>query len=133
MLINATILMLFTMKRDWDVIREILQKTEELQPNYMLKLEDFDPAKAFNVSYNVKLLKEAGLLKVEFSEVLTRDAEDFLISNLTWEGHEFFESMKSESVWKKTKDKIIEKGGAMTFDVVKEVAKTIALDFMKSL
>lgn len=119
---NFKLLTLFAVKRDWDIIREILQKTEELEPNYLLTLDVFNSDNAYDISYNVKLLGQAGLLVVEMSEVLNHDPKQFWISSLTWEGHEFFDAIKSESIWKKTKDKIIEKGGTMTFDVVKAVA-----------
>lgn len=110
------------MKRDWDIIREILQKAEELDPNYLLTLEDFNSDNAYEVSYNVQLLGQARLIDVEISDVQTHDPKQFRISSITWEGHEFFDAIKSDSIWKKTKNKIFEKGGAMTFDVVKAVA-----------
>jgi len=109
-------------KRDWDIIREILQKTEELQPGKTLSSYDFQEEKLLDVNYNAVLLSEAGLIELKGVYDELGNLLRFRISKLTWDGHEFLDAIKSESIWKKTKEKIIEKGGAMTFDVVKAVA-----------
>lgn len=120
------------MKRDWDIIREILQKTEELQSGKVLSSDDFQEERLSDVNYNAVLLNEAGLIELkgaydEFGNLLR-----FRIPKLTWYGHDFLKAMESESVWKKTKNKIIEKGGAMTTDILKEVLKVVAADFIKN-
>lgn len=116
------------MKRDWDVIREILQKTEELEPNKMLELEDFKDKDAYLVSYQVRILLEASLIDAVLSEVMGNEPKNFFIIRLTWEGHEFLDSIRNDSIWMKTKSKILEKGGSMTFDVV----NAVALNFIKN-
>ena len=116
------------MKRDWDVIREILQKAEELEPNKYLELENFSSDTAYEVSYNIRLLYDAGLIDAEDVSTNGDGPDEFFVFRLTWNGHEFLDSIRSDSVWKKTKDKIVEKGGVMTFDVV----KAVALGFVKS-
>lgn len=115
------------MKRDWDVIREILQKTEELEPNKMLELSHFEENKWIVISYHVQILSEAGLIQATISEV-DEEPYTFWIYRLTWEGHEFLDSIRNDSIWMKTKSKIFEKGGSMTFDIV----KAVAFDFIKN-
>ncbi|TYK64171.1 DUF2513 domain-containing protein [Colwellia echini] len=110
------------MKRDWDVIREILIATESLEPNQSLTLSAFDADKAFNISYHVELLDEAGIIYASLSQELGRGPTQFHVHRLTWDGHEFLDSIKSKSTWDKTKSLISEKGGAMSFDVIKGVA-----------
>jgi hypothetical protein len=113
------------MKRDWDTIREILIATENLEPNKNIGLSDFDDERAFSIAYHVKLLDEAGIISATLSQTLGTQPMQFYINRLTWEGHEFLDSIKSKSTWDKTKSLISEKGGAMSFDVIKGVAVQI--------
>ena len=46
--------------------------------------------------------------------------------DLTWQGHEFIGKVKDERVWERVKNIVASKGGALTFDVVSEIAKRIA-------
>jgi hypothetical protein len=114
------------MKRDWDVIREILQKVEDLMTNETITSFDYDNTRTDVITYHIKLLYQAGL--IEAVDCSSMDGDEFIVNGLTWEGHEFLESIRSESIWKKTKSKIIEKGGSMTFDII----KTVAIELFKS-
>jgi|WetSurMetagenome_2_1015567.scaffolds.fasta_scaffold267502_1 hypothetical protein len=116
------------MKRDWDVIREILQKVEELEHDKVLVLGDFEKERWGIVSYNAYLMSDAGLINMKCIKSYADAIKSFSITGLTWEGHEFFASIRSESIWKKTKSKIIGKGGSMTFDII----KTVAIELFKS-
>lgn len=46
---------------------------------------------------------------------------------LTWEGNDYLDAIRSESVWGETKQAISDSVGSVSFDVVKEVARAIAL------
>ena len=51
---------------------------------------------------------------------------------MTWEGHDFLDSIKNEKIWKKAKEIIKEKGGSVPFEVLKslilKVSKEIILN-----
>jgi hypothetical protein len=50
------------MKRNWDTIREILTLLEDKnEQKGVLRLSDFQPERAAEISYHVELLIEAGL------------------------------------------------------------------------
>jgi len=82
------------------------------------------------IVYHVKILEQAGYVK---SKVFWADNKPIMItSSLTWEGHEFLDSIKNDNIWNKTKDGIKEKGlelGSVPLSVVKD----FALMQMKSL
>ena len=121
------------MKRDWDTIREILIKFEGLAPDAgPLQLSDFPSEKAYEYSYHVELLLEAGLIHGQMSKMLGRHAQNFLAQRLTWQGHEFLDAIRSDTVWNKTKTSFVKGGLSMTFDLVKEVAKDVAVALLKS-
>lgn len=121
------------MERNWDTIREILIKFEELDPEKgPLQLEDFPEERAYEYSYHVELLLEAGLLHGEMSKTLGRHAQSFWVDRLTWEGHEFIDAIRSDAVWNKTKSSFVRGGLTMTFDLIKGVATDVAAAYLKS-
>ena len=121
------------MKRNWDTIREILIRFEDLDPETgSLQLSDFSSDRAYEYSYHVELLLEAGLIHGQMSKTLGNHAQNFLAHRLTWEGHEFLDAIRSDSVWNKTKTSFVKSGLSMTFDLVKGVAKDVAVAYLKT-
>jgi hypothetical protein len=114
------------MKRNWDTIREILLRAEALEPDTILRLSDFDENRSDEIAYHVKLLKEAELIQVSIAEFLGGAGIDFDLERLTWSGHEFLDAIRNVTIWDKTKATIAEKGGTMTFELVKSVAIKLA-------
>jgi hypothetical protein len=114
------------MKRNWDTIREILLKAEELTPGATLRLSDFDTARADEIAYHLKLLDESGLINVSTAEFLGAAGIHFDLDRLTWSGHDFLDAVRNDSIWNKTKAMISEKGGAMTFELIKSFAISVA-------
>ncbi|WP_369833368.1 DUF2513 domain-containing protein [Companilactobacillus pabuli] len=49
-----------------------------------------------------------------------------LIGNLTWDGNQYLNSIRSSSVWKKTKQKLIDNGITASFSVITSLATAIA-------
>ena len=113
------------MERNWDTVRELMLNTESLRPNQTVTLKDFDTDEHYNISYHVQLLESAGLVDATISRALGSQATQFHLRSLTWEGHEFLDSIRVQSTWSKVKAVIREKGGVMTFDVIKTVAATL--------
>lgn len=121
------------MERNWDTIREILTKFEELDPEKgPLQLDDFPEEHAYEYSYHVELLLEAGLIHGEMSKTMGRKAQSFWADRLTWEGHEFLDAIRSDTVWNKTKSRFVEGGLSMTLDLIKGVATDVAAAYLKS-
>lgn len=110
------------MKRDWDTIREILLKSEELETDATLTLSDFDVSRHGEIAYHVKLLDESGLIKVSIIEYYGDSGIHFDLGRLTWSGHELLDAIRNDTIWNKTKSIITAKSGAMTFDLIKSVA-----------
>ena len=78
------------------------------------------------MSYHAVLLEEAGLVHASISKELSQRPKHFYIYRLTWPGHEFLDAIRNESIWAKTKTVITDKGGSMTFDIVKGLALSYA-------
>lgn len=121
------------MKRNWDTIRELLTRVEECTfPVEMVRLSSFPSERAAEVSYHMILLIEAGLVSGSISQEIGPGVRDFMAQRLTWEGHEFLDGIRSDTVWQKTKKTFAEQGVSMTFDLVKAVAKEAAVALMKA-
>jgi hypothetical protein len=119
-------------KRNWDTIRELLIKVEECTlPTEMIRLSDFPNERAAEISYHMSLLIEAGLVKGQMVQTIGPEIKDFFAQRLKWQGHEFLDTIRSNTVWDKTKKTFIEKGLEMSFDLVKTVAKEVATAIMK--
>lgn len=121
------------MKRNWDTIRDILIRLEEMPPEKAgLQLSDFSSENLHELAYHVELLIEAGLIHGQMSKTLGRGVPCFIIQRLTWEGHEFVDAIRSDTVWQKAKTSFVKEGLSMTFDLVKSIATDIATGYLKS-
>jgi hypothetical protein len=109
-----------SMKRDMDLIRKILVEIEESSIEGVPEFDGYEPA---NVAYHCRLLLDAGLITA--ADVSSHDGEAYLISGLTWAGHDFLDAARNETVWNKAKEVIKSKGGGFTFDILKLVLKKL--------
>ncbi len=120
------------MQRNWDMIREILTRLEKMpDTDSMLQLSDFPLNQASEYSYNMELLIEAGLVEGQIFKALGGGPTRFFVQRLTWHGHEFLDSIRSDTVWDKTKKTFAAKGTDMTLDLVKSVATDIGLSLIR--
>jgi len=112
------------MKRDMDLVRQILLETEKIP--FLASGQVYEPEiegySHEEISYHVKLLQEAG-----YVQAMGGDAY-WVIQSLTWEGHEFLEASKDDTRWNKAKSIMKDKGGGMVFDVLKQLLITLMKD-----
>lgn len=104
------------MKRDMDLIRRITLETERLPIGGQLDgLPDVDP-RAFG--RHAEWMVEANLIK---AAVHTMDGHPHaVVLRLTWEGCEFAETVRSDTLWVKAKEHVIKPSASWTFGVLKE-------------
>ena len=111
------------MKRDWEIIRKVLIAVED--DNYDKYLEDSENDEA--IIKNTALLIQAKFVDGKVLSSLDEDV-DVLVNDLTWQGHELLDTIRSKPVWDKIKSTSIDKGLELTFDTVKALgAKVIEL------
>jgi predicted transcriptional regulator len=110
------------MKRDMDLIRNILLELEKKESATSWVTISIDGYTDDQVNYHIGLLSEAGFIEAKkYSDGLC------MVRNLTWKGHEFLENAKNDTIWIKTKEFIKEKGGSVSLGVMTEILKKIAL------
>jgi hypothetical protein len=89
------------MKRDMDLIRKIMLEIEQnADPMAWVKI-DIPDHSATEVSYHIKLLYEQGL--VEANDCSDLGGISWKAKNLTYEGHDFLDAARSDTVWNKAK------------------------------
>lgn len=120
------------MKRDMDLCRKILFAIEEqyvCTSIYNLKIDGYTTEE---VAYHCKLLYEAELIKDCVVKHASNRIISFGVSRLTWEGHDFLDKIREDTLWNKTKGFIKDKTLPMTLDVIKEIVTAFISETLKS-
>lgn len=73
------------------------------------------------VGYHVYIMWQAGL--VEAIDVSTNGdpGPAAILSSVTWDGHDFLDAAKDNTVWEKAKKNVLSSGASFTFDLLKEL------------
>lgn len=115
------------MKRDWELIRVILEKTEEL-PDSRSRLfaRGVSGWSEDEVNYHLWLLLDARL--IEGNCASKPGAGTTLLccaTALTWKGHEFLDTVRSDRAWNRIKRWLNEKGFELSFEAIVAAGKSI--------
>lgn len=107
------------MQRDMDLARRILQELEQYPEPVGPVHISLEGKSEDEISYHIKLLHEAGL--VEALDMSTLRQFSWRPMRLTWAGHEFLDASRNDEIWSRAKRVLREKGGILSFDVLKYV------------
>lgn len=113
------------MKRDMDLVREILLAIEEQYVSSAiinLKIDGYDME---TVAYHCKIMCDGGLISAYDSKHSDNGIYLFVVGSLTWDGSDYLDKVRDNSIWKKTKDTITNKGLPLVFDTIKTVSGAI--------
>ena len=114
------------MKRNLDLVRDILlfvgEKSETVD-FFSVQIHGYSERE---LNYHVYLLMEEKFITGAGPTV--RHAT-VAISGLTWKGHEYLDTVRSDNVWNKTKE-LVKPLGSASVDVVAQIAKDV---FLKSV
>jgi hypothetical protein len=117
------------MKRDMDLIRELLLKLEALDVPLGVRktLSPHAPELAVEnatpeeVGHHLRMLVSGNLVETGVSSPFGPDGS-LAFRQLSWAGRDFLDSVRSPEVWAKTK-KGAEAAGGFTVDLLKDLAK----------
>lgn len=115
-----------------ELIRKILFTIEQKYVDvalYNLKIDGYDLK---TVAYHCELLYEAGMIKYYNGQFYDDELQNFTVGSLTWEGHDFLDKIRDESIWEKTKTVMKAKGLPFVIDVIKQVATAIITEMTKA-
>ncbi|PZQ66937.1 MAG: hypothetical protein DI563_22365 [Variovorax paradoxus] len=117
------------MKRDWDVVRAVLEQVEALGDQHFdghgFSYTAESPEDEVTRIRHLLLLRDAGFVRGLAVDTLA--GPGLLGPELTWEGHELLGTIRSKTIWNRVKKLAADKGIELSFDVVKRLGK-LALD-----
>lgn len=113
------------MKRNDDLLRELLLRVEERDgQSYDFEVEGHSKDE---VNYHLALLVESDYLRGNVLRTGTLEPGssgimDVHVDQLTMEGHDFLDAVRSDDVWDATKKKVAATVGTTSLVVMKEIA-----------
>ena len=119
------------MQRNMDLIRQLLLGMEgEASTQYDFNVEQVDDLEKW---YNIDLLVQANLIRGVQVHWAADGTGPYVHTKglvaLTWEGHEFLDAVRNDSVWRQAGEKA-EAGGLdmqnLTFEVIKSLCVSTA-------
>ena len=123
------------MKRDMDLVRHLLLRIEatELHGFVDFTVDGYD---AEEINYNLDLMLQAGLVNGNGSWSFG-DPINYSVSirGLTWEGHDFLEAVRPDSIWHKAEEVAQARGlrlNELPFEVVKGLGVTLLSNLLKN-
>lgn len=117
------------MKRDYELVRKLLLFLEEKSTPEAVgcpKIEGYDD---LAIKYHLLLLAQAKLIDYEPELTATGRIIRVFVFSLSWQGHDFLDSVRNDAVWAKVKSQASEKGVSLPF----EVLKSLAIEAVKKL
>lgn len=111
------------MKRDMDLVRSILFQIEECDDAAPrdIAVENYTQEQ---IQYHLGILYQAQL--IDAYEIIAARGTTYRVKKLTWEGHSFLEAARNDTVWKKAKEKALEFGGSIPFEILKPLLLKLA-------
>lgn len=111
------------MKLDKDLVREILLQVEASpDPREWIDLNISGHSQE-EIAYHVEILDEAGF--IEAQNLSSMSGYDWRAQRLTYEGHEFLDTVRDAEVWRLTKE-TAKKTGVASIKALFEIGKSYA-------
>ena len=118
------------MKRDMDLIREILlqiEKTPREKLDHLSAPEGYDYD---TMTEHLVLLEDAGFVEGEL--IGTFRSRRYIVHKMTWDGHDFLDAVRTPMVWNEVKNRLLAFGGNSALEIVKDLAIQVTRDMLAS-
>lgn len=107
-------------------MRAILFRAEEIEPGtFNHDNLSFDGHSEASVSEHALLMHEAGLIEINFVEMINGDRRLTILRRLLNPGHDLLAVICNDTVWNRTKEKVSSTVGSATIEMMKGVAEGI--------
>lgn len=116
------------MKRDMDLVRKILLALEEHEHGFAPREFDIEGYAGEQIAYHAYLMDQAGLIEAANTTHMGSSSPEAMPRKMTWEGHEFLDAARSETIWNKARQKIKEAGGSVTISTLTALLKKLTAD-----
>lgn len=114
------------MRRDDDLVRQILLTIEESSDTLSVNRMSIAQASREEIVYHLQLLDDAGFIEAKF---LCGDnvVLEVLINRLTWAGHEFLDAVRDDTTWATAKSRVASTVGSASLQILQAVATSIIM------
>ena len=113
------------MKREMELIRSMAFALEESPAGFAPGEAKFDGFSPEEVGYHAHLMMQAGLAEGFDNTPVGSGPRQAILTGLTWQGHEFIDTARDETRWKKAMVLVQEKGGSVSLAVLTELLKNL--------
>lgn len=110
------------MKRDLDLVREILKDVAAAQGAVDASAWTCETRPLDLIGYHIEIMDEAGLIVGNVHHDAFGHTINASVERLTWGGNDFLASVTSDSVWRNVKKTIATKLGDASFETLKALA-----------
>lgn len=130
---------MINLKLNTDCIRDVLlylEKNLKIENRNFVSItlsalqENLSKYSAEDVFYTIYNLSEARFVDCKWGVITSENYRHCDISNITYRGHQFLESVRPETIWEKTKT-VASKVGVHTLEFIESVAREIAVELAK--
>jgi hypothetical protein len=113
------------MKRDLELIRQLMLAIELRDTRFGAESIEIDGYDSSQINYHLELMIEAKLVDgIVINQTFNRFA--IIIEKLSWEGCNFLDDARNESVWQKTMEIVKDKGGSVSVGVLIQLLASVA-------
>lgn len=120
------------MKLNQDLVRLLLLEIEDKTGPYdSLELSDIS-IKDYSyeeILYTTERLLEAGYITARLEPTKLRCNQ--VIYSLTWEGHKFLDTIRDNTVWRRTND-IVKKLSSVSLSLILHIGEQVILDMVRT-
>lgn len=113
------------MKCDVDLVRQILLEIENQEVGYAPTDFMIDSYTYEQFRYHAYIMIQGGLIEGIDCTDFNSTSPQAIPKNLTWAGHEFLKVARNDTLWKKAKDMVEERGGAITVAVLSQLLSSL--------
>ena len=110
------------MERNMDLVRLLLLQIEKEYVSTAIINLKVDGYSMEEVGYHCSILEEAGLISSYAPRYASDSLYFFTVGHLTWEGHDFLDKIRDDSMWGKVKTIAKKKGIPLFIDTIKSIA-----------
>ncbi|WP_418611704.1 DUF2513 domain-containing protein [Klebsiella pasteurii] len=119
------------MKRDMDLLRRMVLCLQDNSRRRPLTALDGVDQRLFN--YHALLLVQANIAVGTVEPVQAGIPMKALLFELTWEGQDFADSIRNDTVWEKAKENVIKPVAGWSFSILKDYLKAELTKYLPPL
>ena len=121
------------MKRDMDLVRKILFAVEEREMGEIGKIDIPDYSQEL-IGRHVELMLERGLIDgkvIPNSDGPHHRIAAYIVNRLTWNGYDFLDASRNETIWERAKKKCMEETGGLALDLLRETLSIVGKEMLR--